>query len=56
MISKVSYIIDVEIEHNDNDNADKKGIISRTRQSIKRVIFDSPDAVKPAKIQIKTTK
>jgi len=51
MITKISYIIDVEIEH--EGEADLKAIISRTRQKIKRTIFDSPDIVKPTKITIK---
>lgn len=48
---KMQYIIDVEIKC---DEPDKKSIISRTRQKVKRSIIDSPDAVKPTKIQIKS--
>jgi len=51
MIAKISYIIDVEIEH--EGESDLKTIISRTRQKIKRTIFDSPDTVKPTKITVK---
>ena len=48
--SKVLYSIEVEIEYEDEEG--KKAIISRTRRRVKKVIFDSPDAVKPIKIQI----
>ena len=48
---KVQYITDVEIKC---DELDRKAVISRTRQKIKRVVIDSPDDVKPTKIQIKS--
>lgn len=54
IISKLTYLIEVEVEHEDEE--DRKAIISRTRQKIKRAIFDSPDLVKPTKIQIQEVK
>lgn len=47
---KIQYVVDVDIKCED---AEKKAFISRTRQKIKRAVFDSPDDVKPTKIQIK---
>lgn len=47
---RVQYIMDVEIKC---DEPDRKAIISRTRQKIKRIVIDSPDEIKPTKIQIK---
>lgn len=53
MISKATYIIDVEIDHSDLD--ERKKIISNTRTKLKRAVFDSPDAIKPTKIRINCT-
>jgi len=50
MIAKLKYIIEVELDY--MDDRDKKAIISRTRQKVKRAIFDSPDPIKPTKIKI----
>jgi hypothetical protein len=52
MIFKLQYTIDVEIKC-DEEKAMKE-IVSRTRQKIKRAIFDSPDNIKPTKIKIES--